>query len=50
LYIGLWYEAEGNVNAAKTAMLAAVETDYAKGSGDYMAALARVHVNRRGWK
>jgi hypothetical protein len=49
LYVALWYEAEGDAKAAKEAMLKAVETDYARGSGDYMAALARVHVKRRGW-
>ena len=49
LYIGLWYEAEGDAEKAKMAMLKAVGTDYARGSGDYMAALARVHVAEREW-
>lgn len=47
LYVALWYEAEGNVEAAKEAMLKAVQTDYARGSGDYMAALASTHMKRR---
>ena len=34
---------------AKGFMRAAVATPYARGSGDYMADLARVHVKRRGW-
>lgn len=49
LYVALWYEAQGDVEAAKEAMLNAVQTDYARGSGDYMCTLARVHVRRREW-
>jgi len=49
LYEGLYQEAKGDAEAAKTAILAAVATDYGKESGDYMAALARVHALRRGW-
>ena len=49
LYVGLWNEAQGNEAAAKDALLKSVATDYARGSGDYMAALGRVHVQRRGW-
>lgn len=50
LYIALWYEAEGEQSAAKEAMLRAVETEYAEGSGDYMASLAKVHCKLRGWE
>ena len=32
------------------ALLQAVRTAYAKQSGDYMAALAGVHCQRRGWQ
>ena len=49
LYEGLYAEARGDAAAAKAAILAAVATPYAQGSGDYMAALARVHAQRRGW-
>ena len=49
LYVGLWHEAEGQEELAREAIVRAVGTDYARGSGDYMAALARVHVQKRGW-
>lgn len=49
LYAGLWHEAYGAEGEAKKEMLAAVGTQYAKLSGDYMASLAKVHVARRGW-
>jgi hypothetical protein len=47
--MGLWHEAEGNADAAKESMVAAVGTPYAEQSGDYMASLARVHCQQRGW-
>eukprot|EP00884_Botryococcus_braunii_P007129 jgi/Botrbrau1/16417/Bobra.0142s0016.2 len=50
LYQGLWHEAEGNEDAAKAAIVAAADSQYGKQSGDYMAALAKVHCRRRGWK
>lgn len=49
LYLGLFREAKGDTEGAKKYMRAAVATPYARGSGDYMADLARVHVTRRGW-
>ena len=49
LYIGLWHEANGDAERAKEEILQAVETPYAKLSGDYMAGLAFVHAKRRGW-
>ncbi|GBF91154.1 hypothetical protein Rsub_04823 [Raphidocelis subcapitata] len=50
LYVGLYHEAHGDAGAAREAMLRAVGTAYARRSGDYMAALARVHCQRRGWE
>ena len=49
LYLGLFREAKGDAQGAKSFIEAAVATPYAKSSGDYMADLARVHVRRRGW-
>ena len=49
LYLGLFREAKGDADGAKAYLRAAVGTPYARGSGDYMADLARVHVKRRGW-
>ncbi|GFR46958.1 hypothetical protein Agub_g8608 [Astrephomene gubernaculifera] len=49
LYVGLWHESHGNAEEAKRAITAAVQTPYARLSGDYMAGLARVHCGRRGW-
>ncbi|EFJ50557.1 hypothetical protein VOLCADRAFT_88486 [Volvox carteri f. nagariensis] len=43
LYVGLWHEAHGNATEAEKAITAAVQTPYARLSGDYMASLAR-HV------
>jgi len=50
LYEGLWREATGDAAGAEAALRRAVKTPYAeRASGDYMTALARVHVSRRGW-
>lgn len=49
LYVGLWHEAHGDGAQAQAAITKAVGTQYAQNSGDYMAALARVHCQRRGW-
>lgn len=49
LYEGLYAEARGDADAARAAVLQAVATPYGRQSGDYMAALARVHALRRGW-
>jgi len=43
LYLGLFAEAKGNTAEAKKYIDESVETKYARSSGDYMAALARVH-------
>jgi L-cysteine desulfidase len=50
LYVALYNEAEGREEEARAAMEAAVRTAYARQSGDYMAALAKVHCQRRGWE
>ena len=49
LYLGLYREALGDKDSAKTLMRAAVGGKY-KSSGDYMYDLARVHMLRRGWQ
>lgn len=49
LYVGLWHEAHKEEQEAQQAITKAVGTQYARLSGDYMAALARVHCLRRGW-
>ncbi|KAH7284140.1 hypothetical protein KP509_34G040800 [Ceratopteris richardii] len=50
LYAGLYHEAEGNAEDAKSAILAACRTPYGLRSGDYMASLAKVHCKCRGWE
>lgn len=50
LYTGLWHEAHGSPAAARSAMEAAADAPYARLSGDYMAAVARVHCLQRGWR
>ncbi|GLC54900.1 hypothetical protein PLESTB_000917900 [Pleodorina starrii] len=50
LYVGLWHEAHCDAAGAQKAITAAVQTPYARLSGDYMASLARVHCQRRGWE
>jgi hypothetical protein len=50
LYVALYLEAHGDAAGAREAMLRAVNTQYARLSGDYMAALARVHCLQRGWE
>ena len=50
LYTALWYEAHEQPQEAEAAMLQAVATPYAQQSGDYMASLAKVHCQRRGWQ
>jgi len=51
LYTALFYEAHGTLDEprAREWMVSATNTPYAKLAGDYMADLARVHVQRRGW-
>lgn len=49
LYLGLWREAQGDETGARRFIKAAANSPYGKGSGDYMADLAKVHVARRGW-
>eukprot|EP00897_Mesotaenium_endlicherianum_P003266 jgi/Mesen1/2968/ME000176S02007 len=50
LYVGLFHEAEGDMDAAKKALQAAVATPYGQRSSDYMAQLAKVHCKVRGWE
>ena len=50
LYLGLYREALGDAVGARAFVTAAAGTPYAARSGDYMADLARVHLQRRGWK
>ncbi|GBG70902.1 hypothetical protein CBR_g8203 [Chara braunii] len=49
LYTGLFHESQGEELRAKEAMIAAVKTMYGQISGDYMAKLAQVHCQCRGW-
>jgi hypothetical protein len=49
LYVGLWHEAHSQPQQAQDAMARAVATQYAQRSGDYLASLARVHCQQRGW-
>ena len=49
LYLGLWYEVNGDAARAKQEILRANNTAYGKLSGDYMADVAKVHAKRRGW-
>ena len=49
LYQGLYWEATGDEAQARECVLAATRSEYGAGSGDYMAALAKVHALRRGW-
>ena len=48
LYLALWAEATGDVVEAERRMLLAAGSAYGQ-SGDYMHALAVVHVRLRGW-
>ena len=43
-------QAKGNTEKAKEAVVAACQSLYGRGSGDYMASLAAVHAKRRGWQ
>jgi tetratricopeptide (TPR) repeat protein len=49
LYLGLFREAQGDVQGARQYITAAAASPYSQQSGDYMADLAKVHVQRRGW-
>ena len=49
-YAGLWHEAEAQPAAAEQALVVAVRTAYGQRSGDYMAAVARMHCQQRGWR
>lgn len=50
LYVGLWHEAHAEEGKARAAMVEAAQTAYGQKSGDYMASLAQVHCQRRGWQ
>jgi len=52
LYVGLWNEGVGDMKAAQSVILQAVEGQYGKtvqGSEDYMYKVAKVHAMQRGW-
>jgi len=49
MYLGLFAEAKTQPEDARRWMEKAVASSYALNSGDYMADLARVHVDLRGW-
>ncbi|GJP47642.1 hypothetical protein CLOM_g6822 [Closterium sp. NIES-68] len=49
LYVGLYYESEGDQYKSKSYIVTAAQSPYGVRSGDYMAALARVHCQQRGW-
>ncbi|GAQ86621.1 hypothetical protein KFL_003000140 [Klebsormidium nitens] len=49
LYIALFHESEKDADEAQRAMIRAVKTVYGTKSGDYMAKLAAVHCQIRGW-
>lgn len=49
LYAGLYEEVEGMDGKARELITKAAQTEYALTSGDYMAALAKVHAARRQW-
>jgi len=48
LYSGLYYEAEGESDKAKEAILRALANPYGQ-TGDYMYSVAQVHAISRGW-
>jgi len=48
LYLGLLYEAMGDVGESRRWIVRAAESPYAS-SGDYMGAVAKVHRMARGW-
>ncbi|CAI5464566.1 unnamed protein product [Closterium sp. Yama58-4] len=49
LYVGLFHESEGDQDQSRRYILEAAQSPYGLRSGDYMAALARVHCLQRGW-
>lgn len=49
LYLGLYTEARGDADAARSYMTDANATRYAQSSGDFMADVSRVHAAVRGW-
>lgn len=49
LYAALYLEARHQPEASRQYMLDALATNYAKTSGDFMADVARVHAEQRGW-
>lgn len=50
LYAGLYHESQKNVDAAKSAILAASRSPYGIRSSDYMAMLSKVHCKCRSWE
>ena len=49
LYLGLHAESQGHAAKARAHITAATGTAYGRESKDYMVALARVHMQVRGW-
>ncbi|KAJ1618462.1 hypothetical protein T492DRAFT_1092494 [Pavlovales sp. CCMP2436] len=49
LYLGLLAEADSDTSGARRAIEAALQTEYAASSQDYMVSVARVHAKQRGW-
>ncbi|CAI5464371.1 unnamed protein product [Closterium sp. Yama58-4] len=49
LYVGLFHESEGDQDQSRHYILEAAQSPYGLRSGDYMAALARVHCLQHGW-
>jgi len=48
-YLGLYCESRGETGKAEAYMKASASSAYGTGSGDYMAACAKVHCKLRGW-
>ena len=49
LYLGLYREAQGDKEGARRFLTLATKSKYGQKAPDYMADLARVHMQRRGW-
>lgn len=49
LYLGLFNEAKGETEKARSFIRTSVATPYARIGRDYMTSLAKVHLQLRGW-
>ena len=47
LYLSLWHEAQGHRRESDAFIREAIGSEYGRTSGDYMAALAKVHAKLR---